>query len=118
MRRRRGFTLVEVTVALVVLALGGAAVTAALLGVERSAREAQRLGAQLAALENAAEAVRRLPAPPSQERPCPGLRAADYPELGAFRCVVRPLPGGGRAVEVVLLDGAGRVLAATVGVTR
>ncbi|WP_456446048.1 prepilin-type N-terminal cleavage/methylation domain-containing protein [Oceanithermus sp.] len=117
MTRRCGFTLVEVTVALVVLALGAAAVTAALLGVGRSAHEAQRLGAELAALENAAEAVRRLPAPP-RERPCPGLRTADYPELGAFRCVVRPLPGGGRGVEVVLLDGAGRVLAATVGVTQ
>ena len=118
MKRRCGFTLVEVTVALVVLALGAAAVTAALLGVGRSAREVQRLGAELAALENVAEAVRRLPTPLQQEISCPGFRAADYPELGSFRCVVRPLPDGGRGVEVVLLDREGRVLAATVGVTR
>lgn len=118
MRAARGFTLVEVTVALLLLALSGAAVIAALLGVQGSAREARKLGVQLALLENAAERVRELPGPLSGERSCPGVRSADYPELGRFRCVVRPLAGTARAVQVLLLDDRDRILAVTVGVTR
>lgn len=118
MRSARGFTLIEVTVALLLLALSGAAVIAALQMAQRSAREARRMSVQLALLENAAEHVRELPHPPSGEQPCSGVRPADYPELGSFRCVVRPLPGFSKAAQVLLLDERDRVLAATVGVTR
>jgi prepilin-type N-terminal cleavage/methylation domain-containing protein len=116
-RGRTGFTLVEVTVALVLLALAAAAVIAALLGVQRSALEARRLAAQLAALENASEHVNALRSLPSGASPCPGVRRADYPELGGFRCVVRRAPGE-RVVEIALLDEEGRVFAATLGVLR
>lgn len=117
MRRRSGFTLVEVTVALVVLAVGAAAVMSALIGVQRSAVEARRLGAQLAVLANASEAVRVQSGLPAGRSPCPGVRPADYPELGSFRCELRRAPGA-RVVEVVLIDDGGRVFAATVGALR
>ncbi|WP_287417913.1 prepilin-type N-terminal cleavage/methylation domain-containing protein [Oceanithermus sp.] len=117
MRRRAGFTLVEVTVALVLLSLAAAAVIAALLGAQRTAFEARRLGVQLAALENASEHVQALQTLPSGESACPGVRREDYPELGGFRCVVRRAPGE-RVVEIALLDEEGDVFAATLGVLR
>lgn len=115
--KHRGFTLVEVAVALLLLAFAASAVIAALSAVQRSAQEARRLGAELAALANAAEYVLAAPSVPVGVSDCPGVRPADYRELGGFRCRVRRAAGS-RSVEVVLEDGRGRVFAATVGALR
>ena len=115
---KRGFTLIEVTVAMAVLAVAATAVLSTLIGVQRAALEARRLENAQALLSNASERVRTTEAGALRDgASCPGVRLADYPYLEGYRCVVARVPGG-PGVVVRLLDPEGEVYAATVGVPR
>ncbi len=113
--KRSGFTLVEVTLALVVLGVTGVLAVYTLSSVQAASLEAQRAALFTAVLENNLEWVRAHPAAVPGARPCPRFDPNEIPELEGYTCTLRAARTARlTAYRVELRDPEGRLAAAAV----
>ncbi|AEB10914.1 type II secretion system protein [Marinithermus hydrothermalis] len=112
---RRGFTLVEVAVTLVVLGVASVLVVHALSTVQAASLTARRAGMLAAVLENNAEWLRAHPHTIRDGQPCPRFDPNEAPGLEGYTCTLRAAPGPRlTAYRVEFRDPEGRLAAAVV----